>query len=87
MDELHSALDRLEARLDQQAGRIDALYELLEQRGVLPRSGATLEGEGWLGAGLGAHADSPDLCSMSKRPSPPARRRRTRIHLGDATGV
>lgn len=84
---MHSALDRLEARLDQQAGRIDALYELLEERGVLPRNGATLDGEEWLGVELKAHADPPALCSVSKRTSPPARRRRTRIHLGDATGV
>jgi hypothetical protein len=87
MDEMHSALDRLEARLDHQAGRIDALYEMLEQRGVLPQSAATLEGEECFGAEPDAHAESRDLCSVWKRTSPPARRRPTRIHLGDATGV
>lgn len=84
MNETHSALDRLEARLDRQAARIDALYEMLEQRGVLPQSVATLEGDG---AEPDAHAESRDPCSVWKRTSPPARRRPTRIHLGDATGV
>jgi hypothetical protein len=37
MDEMHAALDRLEARIDHQGARIDALYEMLELRGVLPR--------------------------------------------------
>jgi hypothetical protein len=87
MDEMHSALDRLEARLDHQAGRIDALYEMLELRGVLPRSAATLNGDGWFGADAEAHAEARDLCSVWKRTSPPARRRPTRIHVGDATGV
>jgi hypothetical protein len=32
----HSALDRLEARLERQAARIDALYRALEARGILP---------------------------------------------------
>jgi hypothetical protein len=36
MREMHSTLDRLEARLDYQAARIDALYRLLGTRGVLP---------------------------------------------------
>jgi hypothetical protein len=87
MDEMHSALDRLEARLDHQAGRIDALYEMLELRGVLPRSAATHNGDEWFGAEAEAQAEAPDLCSVWKRTSPPARRRPTRIHVGDATGV
>ena len=35
MSELHSLLDRLEARLDHQAARIDALYRTLEENGLL----------------------------------------------------
>jgi hypothetical protein len=86
MDESRSALDRLEARLEHQAARIDALYEMLEERGVLPQAAATLDEE-WFGAEPEAHPESRDLCSVWKRTSPPARRRPTRIHLGDATGV
>ena len=84
---MHSALDRLEARLDHQAGRLDALYEMLEQRGMLPRSAAGLNGDEWFGADPEAHVDAPDLCSVWKRTSSPARRRATRIRVGDATGV
>ena len=81
---MHSALDRLEARIDHQTGRIDALYEMLEQRGMIPRSAATLRGDSWYGAD--PEAEARDLCSVWKRRSPPARRP-SRIHLGDATGV
>jgi hypothetical protein len=84
MDEMHSALDRLEARIDHQAGRIDALYEMLEQRSVFPRSAAALGGETWFGAE--PDAEGRDLCSVWTRKSRPARRP-TRIHVGDATGV
>jgi hypothetical protein len=35
MSELHSLLDRLEARLDYQAARIDALYRTLDEHGLL----------------------------------------------------
>ena len=86
MDEMHSALDRLEARLDHQAGRIDALYEMLEQRGVLPQGVAALEGETWFGADPEADVEARDPCSVWKRKSRPARRP-TRIRVGDATGV
>ena len=72
MDEMHAALDRLEARVDHQAARIDALYEMLELRGVLPRS-------------IGPEAR--DLRFVLKRKSPAERPRSTRIRVGDATGV
>jgi hypothetical protein len=38
MDELHATLARLEARIDHQEDRIDALQEVLERRGILPSS-------------------------------------------------
>jgi hypothetical protein len=72
MDETNAALDRLEARIDQQAARIDTLCEMLEQRGVLPRS---------------TGPEARDLSSVWKRKSPPARPRSTRIRVGEATGV
>ena len=34
MSEIHSLLDRLEARLDYQAARVDALYRILEENGL-----------------------------------------------------
>jgi len=34
MNDRHSTLDRLEARLEHQTARIDELYRLLEERGV-----------------------------------------------------
>lgn len=36
MTAMHSTVDRLEARIDYQAARIDALYRILEASGVLP---------------------------------------------------
>jgi hypothetical protein len=38
MNETHATLERLETRIEDQSARIDALYGLLEQRGILPRS-------------------------------------------------
>lgn len=77
MDEMHAELDRLEARIDHQAGRIDALYEKLEERGVLPRHSADSEAE----------VEAPDSRSVWKQKSKPARRQPTRLHVGEATGV
>ena len=37
MNEMHATLDRLERRVEDQGARIDALYRLLEVRGILPR--------------------------------------------------
>jgi hypothetical protein len=37
MNETHATLERLETRIEDQTARIDALYGLLERRGVLPR--------------------------------------------------
>jgi hypothetical protein len=86
VDEVHSALDRLEARLDHQAGRIAALYEMLEQRGVLTGGASTFTGDDWFGADAEARVEARDLCSVWTRTSPP-RRRPAHIHVGDATGV
>jgi hypothetical protein len=81
MDEMRAAMDRLEARLDHQAGRIDALYELLELRGIVPRSVGTARGDAF------DDPDTRDLCSVWKQRSRPTMRRSSRFHVGDATGV
>ena len=79
---MHAAIERLEARIDHQGARIEALYEMLELRGVIPRSISTLKSD----PRYGSDPEARDPCSVWKRKSPPARRP-TRIHVGDATGV
>ena len=49
MDEMHAALDRLEAQIEDQTARIDALYALLELRGILPQPEAPDVSCGWDG--------------------------------------
>ena len=83
MNETHATLDRLEMRIDDQAARIDALYRLLEQRGILPRGGEA-------GRGDALSDDEPeelDLPCGWEAPRRPTARRERHFHLGEATGV
>lgn len=83
MNETHVTLDRLEARLDAQEARIEALYGMLELRGLLPRPvgagrGDALHDEDW---------ESPDLAPARQETRAPAKRRARRMRVGTATGV
>jgi hypothetical protein len=71
MNEMNSAVERLEARLECQAARIDALYALLEERGVATDRRSPIE-------------KAPRIRPRSRGPR---RRPHSRIHLGTATGV
>jgi hypothetical protein len=80
MSEMRATLDRLERRIEDQTARIDALYRMLELRG-LPRDDA---GRGdALFDELFPDEDEP----LAPRPEVPTRRRATRLHVGSATGV
>jgi hypothetical protein len=83
MNEMHATLDRLETRIEDQAARIDALYALLELRGILPRRVD-------VGRGDALFDDSAELnlsCRRPERPQPTVRRAAPRFHVGEATGV
>jgi hypothetical protein len=87
MTEMSSTIDRLEARLDYQAARIDALYALLQERGVLPRPADAGRGDALFDEVLELE-DAPLERERRARPSRPSRTRpRTRLHVGTATGV
>jgi hypothetical protein len=45
MNETQPTLERLEMRIEDQTARIDALYGLLELRGILPRETAAPRGD------------------------------------------
>jgi hypothetical protein len=84
MNEMHATLDRLETRIEDQTARGDALYRLLELRGILPRR---------VDVGRGAALfddDSAELdlsCRWQERPETTVRRAAPRFHVGEATGV
>jgi hypothetical protein len=82
MSEMQSTLDRLEARIEIQTARIDALYRLLERRGILPRAVDSAGHD----ALFDEESEALDLSCDWERPRP-AGRRATRLHVGDATGV
>jgi hypothetical protein len=83
MNEMQSSLDRLERRIEDQAERIDALYGLLELRGILPHATDA-------GRGDGLFEDESEgidpSCGWHDRPRP-KERRPTRLRVGTATGV
>ena len=83
MSDKQSSLTRLEARLDYQAARLDALYRMLETAGVLPRPARRGRGDA-LCDELFQVEDSP-LARPQRKPE--AKRRKSRFHVGDATGV
>jgi hypothetical protein len=71
----HTALDRLEARIDRQAARIDELFRLLKARGLIQDP-----------AGVPNDALFDELVQVED--SPLARERRALpLHVGEATGV
>jgi hypothetical protein len=83
MKEMQSTVGRMEARIDYQAARIDALYAILHAQGVLPcppdagRGGALFEE-------LDDVEDAPlarDTQAWTSRRPP------CRLRVGEATGV
>jgi hypothetical protein len=81
MTTISPSLDRLEARIDHQATRIDALYRTLEERGIIP------------GPANGTDAFFDELVQIEDAPvarerrAAPARRRAGRLRVGDSMGV
>ena len=83
MNETHVTLDRLERRIEDQAARIDALYGLLEARGILPRGADAGSGD----ALFDSESEELDVsCGWERKPRPKARPV-ARFHVGEATGV
>jgi hypothetical protein len=82
MNETQARLERVETRLEAQVARIDALYRLLEQRGILPRGAE-------VGRGDALFDDESEVLDLSPHPETRrhAVRRATRFHVGTATGV
>jgi len=83
MNERHSSLDRLEARIEYQAARIDTLYAVLEARGILHRPMDTPRGDALFDE-LEGIEDAPLVRETRYRPT---KRRVSRLRLGNATGV
>ena len=78
MNEMQAEFDRLEARIDAQTARIDALYHALELRGILPRAGDAGRDD----------AFSDGVFELEETPlSADGSSRRLRLRVGDATGV
>jgi hypothetical protein len=83
MNEMQSSLERVEARLDRQSARIDALYRTLEERGIIP-------GPRDVGA---RDAFFDELIQLEEAPpaharrAAPRRRRATGLRVGASTGV
>jgi hypothetical protein len=82
MTEMHSLLDRLEARIDQQAARIDALYRELETRGILPAAVDAPPADPFFDE-LVDLEDVPFTTDLAEPQQPHA----TPLRVGDATGV
>ena len=82
MNEMHTALDRLERRIEDQAARVDDLYGMLETRGILPCSADAGRGDASFDEFF-QDEDEPIVV----RHEPLTRPRATRLHLGNATGV
>jgi hypothetical protein len=78
MEEIHhTTLDRLEARIDHQAARIDEVFRLLKGRGLIERP-ADVPTDA-LCDELVQIEDSPLARERSPEPLP--------LHVGEATGV
>jgi hypothetical protein len=84
MNETHSTLSRLEARIDNQAAQLDALYAMLYARGILPRPMDAGRG-GVLFDELDEVEDAPLVREARARVS--RRRRGVVLRVGEATGV
>jgi hypothetical protein len=83
MNETHTTLDRLERRIEDEAARIDALYGLLELRGILPRGSDARRGD----ALFDDESEELDLSCRWQGRSRPTARPMARFHVGNATGV
>jgi hypothetical protein len=83
MNEMQATLDRLETRIEDQRARIDALYGLLELRGILPRRADAGRGD----ALFDDEPEAPDLSDGWEGRRRPTARRAAHFHLGEATGV
>lgn len=79
---MQTTLDRLEARIDYQATRIDALYELLRERGLLPLPGDAGRSDGVFEEPLEI-AEAP----LVREARATTWHSRSRLHVGTATGV
>jgi hypothetical protein len=79
----NSSLERLEARIDHQAARIDEIYHLLKARGMLSDSVAA-EVRGALFEEFVPFEDAP---LTRERRAEPTLHRSTRLRVGQATGV
>jgi hypothetical protein len=86
MTEVHSSVDRLEARLDYLAGRVETLYSLLEARGI-PTAPVDTGRSDALFDELVQIEDTPFARETRSRPRPPRRRPVSRLRVGSASGV
>ena len=82
MNENQNTLDRLETRIEDQTARIDALYRLLELRGILPHAPDAGRGD----ALFDHESEGLDLSGWVAKPRP-TQRRSTCLRVGTATGV
>jgi hypothetical protein len=83
MNETHPTLDQLEHRIEDQSARIDALYALLELRGILPHATKACRGDAF----FDDESEFLDLsCGWNEKPRTRGRRM-ARFQLGNATGV
>jgi hypothetical protein len=81
MNRSYPSLDRLEARLDQQAARLDALYRMLEEHGIVPARADA--GDAFFDE-LVQIEDAP----LARAPrSRPVKRRSTRSPVGHSSAV
>jgi hypothetical protein len=83
MSDLEDKIDRLEARIDHQAARIDALYRALEREGIFPRPETGMPPDASSADAAWEVADVP--ANRQRTPAPV--RRAAGFHLGTATGV
>lgn len=83
MTRIYPSVDQLEARIDHQAARIDALYRMLRAAGVIP---GPLE-PGSRDAFFDGLIPCEDAPLTRDRDAQPATARTSRLHVGEATGV
>lgn len=80
---MHTSIDRLETRLDCLAARVDALYSLLEARGIVPSP------DGEVRDSLFDELLQIEEAPFAREQCAPRPRRRLagRLHVGSASGV
>lgn len=84
MTEVHSSADRLEARLDHLSARVEALYSMLEARGILTKPADTASGDALFDE-LVQIEEAP--FARERRAVPTRRRTPTRLRVGSCDGV